>query len=375
MINVYFLKDSLPKVFEQVDLNSNSLSFSFRNIDDPFYVGKGDSIVDLKYVDDKGNVVICGEMVAPCDGLVSRSHLFAFTYSLRYTKPVKEGDLFYTILTEQEYIDSHKSSYVIDTDEMTDDKFIAWTSVGENRNRLYKEYYPLSKGKGLVSFNVKSGKPIMLFRCQSKRCGLKKNGQIHLLFDAGVVLSYSITDVEKYHDDTVEALLSVSQNDLAVMVSKPFLLLRVDSGSSKILFSNSNERLPERIMHSLFMSYAGAFDAALQEYGFCWPQRTIKTDCGEVLQYAEDGCFVYLMADTSNGFFKIGISNNPQYREHTLQSEKPTIELLASKLYPSRTIAEAIEFALHKAFGDKRLRGEWFELSESDVNDIRLTLK
>ena len=80
------------------------------------------------------------------------------------------------------------------------------------------------------------------------------------------------------------------------------------------------------------------------------------------------------MVDTTNGYHKIGISNNPEYREHTLQSEKPTIELLAAKQFPSRIIASAIESALHSAFGEKRLRGEWFDLTDQDVSDIKLTL-
>ncbi len=89
----------------------------------------------------------------------------------------------------------------------------------------------------------------------------------------------------------------------------------------------------------------------------------------------EKTCFVYLMIDTTNNFYKIGISNNPRYREHTLQSDKPTIELISAKEYPTRTIAEAIEAALHKAYGEKRIRGEWFNLSEEDVEYIKETLK
>lgn len=86
-------------------------------------------------------------------------------------------------------------------------------------------------------------------------------------------------------------------------------------------------------------------------------------------------CFVYLMFDTSNGYYKIGISNKPEYRERTLQSEKPTIEMIASKRYPTRPIAESIEKALHGAYSEKRLRGEWFELDVNDVENIRETLK
>lgn len=72
---------------------------------------------------------------------------------------------------------------------------------------------------------------------------------------------------------------------------------------------------------------------------------------------------------------QIGISNNPRYREHTLQSDKPTIELLCAKEYPSRAIAEAIEASLHKVYANKRIRGEWFNLDDVDVYNIRQTLQ
>lgn len=81
------------------------------------------------------------------------------------------------------------------------------------------------------------------------------------------------------------------------------------------------------------------------------------------------------MYDSKNGYHKIGISKTPKYREKTLQSEKPTIDLVCSKEYPSRKIAEAIESALHKAFEENRIRGEWFELSDADVTILKETLK
>ena len=81
------------------------------------------------------------------------------------------------------------------------------------------------------------------------------------------------------------------------------------------------------------------------------------------------------MVDTANGYHKIGISNKPEYREGTLQSEKPTIELLCAKQFPSRTIAKAIESALHKTYEEKRLRGEWFQLEAKDIIELMATLK
>ena len=92
-------------------------------------------------------------------------------------------------------------------------------------------------------------------------------------------------------------------------------------------------------------------------------------------KYEFSGCYVYLMRDNTNGYHKIGISNSPEYREKTLQSEKPSIEMIVSKKYPTRKIAEAIESALHIAFSQQRLRGEWFNLHDADVAAIIETLK
>jgi prophage antirepressor-like protein len=72
----------------------------------------------------------------------------------------------------------------------------------------------------------------------------------------------------------------------------------------------------------------------------------------------------YLMRDTLRGFCKIGKSKNPKIRESTLQAELPTVELL-------HVIDKDIEAYLHKKFASKRLRGEWFDLSQSDINYIK----
>lgn len=71
----------------------------------------------------------------------------------------------------------------------------------------------------------------------------------------------------------------------------------------------------------------------------------------------------YIMRDTNTGYYKIGRSANPSMRERTLQSEKPTIKLIAFS-------NNNIERKLHVTYSDKRIRGEWFDLCESDVQDI-----
>lgn len=88
----------------------------------------------------------------------------------------------------------------------------------------------------------------------------------------------------------------------------------------------------------------------------------------------DEKCSVYLMKDEHNSAFKIGISNKPTFRESTLQSEKPSIILISSKEFPTRSLAKAFEKALHEAYSEFRLRGEWFSLDAQQVNDIISTL-
>lgn len=71
----------------------------------------------------------------------------------------------------------------------------------------------------------------------------------------------------------------------------------------------------------------------------------------------------YLMKDGNTGLTKIGKSANPHIRERTLQSEKPTISLIAKS-------EKNIEEFLHKRYSDKRVRGEWFALTKDDINEI-----
>lgn len=74
---------------------------------------------------------------------------------------------------------------------------------------------------------------------------------------------------------------------------------------------------------------------------------------------------IYIMHDLNTNYCKIGYSKNPQYREKTLQSEKPTIKLLFS--YKGNRVDEAF---LHKHFKSKRIRGEWFNLDTVDIQSI-----
>lgn len=79
--------------------------------------------------------------------------------------------------------------------------------------------------------------------------------------------------------------------------------------------------------------------------------------------------FLYLMRNERNRFVKIGVSNNPAYRERTLQAEEPEITLL----FKLETYAFVEEW-LHYVFREKRVRGEWFELDDAEIARVPIEI-
>jgi len=71
----------------------------------------------------------------------------------------------------------------------------------------------------------------------------------------------------------------------------------------------------------------------------------------------------YLMKDSHTGYIKIGKAMNPNKREKSLKCGNPTIKLIA-------VCNQNIETKLHQRFKDKRVSGEWFNLSNNDILDL-----
>lgn len=86
-------------------------------------------------------------------------------------------------------------------------------------------------------------------------------------------------------------------------------------------------------------------------------------DIREEKAYKHTKMKTYLMKDDNTGYTKIGKSLNPKKREYTLQSEKPTISLFM-------TCDKLVERELHNLFAIKHIRGEWYNLSEKDIEYI-----
>lgn len=98
-----------------------------------------------------------------------------------------------------------------------------------------------------------------------------------------------------------------------------------------------------------------------------WDDECSKNNSIKIKKYITN---VYIMIDHNTKYYKIGRSDAPLKREKTLQSEKPTIELIYKF-----ECEYGIEKELHNKFIDKKIRGEWFNLDNNDIAYIQNNYK
>jgi len=77
---------------------------------------------------------------------------------------------------------------------------------------------------------------------------------------------------------------------------------------------------------------------------------------------------IYLIRHNS-GAVKIGYSKNPERRVRALDvMPYPVVELEFSKRVRD---AKSVERELHERYSDKQIRGEWFDLTETEVEELK----
>lgn len=257
-----------------------------------------------------------------------------------------------------------------------------WTGIVQSKGRILLDLerslfmsFGYQNNNAIVSFCTNSTIFINgeLYYGRTSNISLSQNDIISLLFEDGSVLDFNL---RKRADNPDLLFCPLYKEDIDILFQNRIIKYRIS-------FAKQNIRsVTENIFNDTFGEFLfPAMQYYIKKYveqikrivpAFHFPSRTkdISIESSDF-----EWCCVYLMQDVSNGYYKIGISNNPEYRERTLQSEKPTIELLASKRFPTRKIAEAIESALHTTYCKQRLRGEWFNLNDEDVAAIIETLK
>ena len=201
---------------------------------------------------------------------------------------------------------------------------------------------------------------------------------IQILFDDKKIMSPVIESdkngIARWHINASElSLLKERVVDTITVVIGDDMFAKYKLNGHEDLYRH----LPKDTAKSFQSFVIQSFDLLKEKTGWEPKQIRITNEGNDAENYESfaDYCYVYLMHDSSNGFYKIGMSNNPEYRESTLQGEKPTIEKVCERKYPSRKIAASIESSLHKVFDAKRIRGEWFRLEPVDVWQIKETLK
>lgn len=269
-----------------------------------------------------------------------------------------------------------------------------------NAKNQYK-YSPhainLLGGPGSASFSFKieniSGRDFIIFEFGNPKIKLKKKDIVLFLLENESILKFEFTESAKKKDDIRnenwtyrEITLQLYHEEIKALTKHKVEKIRItQSADNYTLDINLEERAAIKKRHyhlaswysskndiqyvikQLFIDHFRITSTQIENYNPLLKSEVIETDVG---QKTTGKCFVYLMVDTTNNYYKIGISKNPKYREKTLQSEKPTIEMIWSKKFANRKMAKSIEGALHKTFENEHVRGEWFKLSPNDIEDI-----
>jgi len=77
----------------------------------------------------------------------------------------------------------------------------------------------------------------------------------------------------------------------------------------------------------------------------------------------------YVYIAKSDGFYKIGISNDPPGRIKILSTASPhPVELIIEWESENAALTEK---RLHKLFDEERMNGEWFQLDETEIKFLK----
>jgi len=370
--------ESVEKGDSEDVFNGNHLSYSFDKWlkSDGDYVEKGDGIYQI--IDPNYNRHI--------------NHAKRSGY-LHISDPEKrsllnENELMYVIRDDdKQRIDEryiNEPNFI--TDEFNNSQTIEWNRVS---SKYQGSYGIISKADNFIldlifSFNFIHCKDYVVLHFNPKQIKPKQYDKVSFLFSNDhqieIELTRNPTSLKNNQNEGVleyKSIITKSELELFVNADLKKWKISLTNDNREILggdiggdiFYNSKYNL-QLVIKKYASEYVNLVQANIPNYK--------PTEIRESTTFNEPKitfCYVYLMLDTANGYYKIGISNKPKYRERTLQSEKPSIEMIASKKFPIRKIAEAFEKSLHEAFSQNRVRGEWFEFDATDVKHIKEALK
>ncbi|MFV5693142.1 GIY-YIG nuclease family protein [Flavobacterium sp. LT1R49] len=292
---------------------------------------------------------------------------------------ISHYELIYVIRDEETHNiwvnDKFKNIPEVIVDDFTRNKTIRW-EIGRIKTKSLDDTINLD-----FSFNNINNKDYIVFNFITSDLKLRKDDNVSFLFEDGRIISFKINNPSyKINQYWSENKAQITDDEIFHFEKEKFSKWKIYCLKTKneILggiigkygIYNSSIYLI-LVIQRLAKEYRELVRNEIPDYKPLL-EHNIVISQSSIIEI--DECYVYLMIDTINQYHKIGISNKPSWREKTLQSEKPSIELIASKKFVSRRIALSIEKAFHNTFADKRVRGEWFQLNEMDIEEIRITL-
>lgn len=394
--NHFFNKYEIPEVVrEPKDLKGEFGELLWKHDVDQIYFQ--DWLVENRSFVSSGQPI--GNVGALHDGIILYTHTLKARVSgfidqitpEFYPQPLYQDSLLCCLYNTFEEMEEsiYFSSPLVTFDEFTQKKTIKWNVVGGH-------ILPFGSTDG--AFNIGAiildskdqnshlmfalenheGRDFIVFKFFKSEYTLSQNSLIQFLFEDGTVDEYEINEnpvqVISPWKRLYEVKIPITQDELNNLEENDLIKWKINfPGNQNIIGGNSNEYYEGHILQKIIKKFVKEYNSILIEEGV--ERLPLYNKSIEKNSFESNICHVYLMYDSSNNYYKIGISNKPEYRERTLQGEKPTIELICSKDFPNRGIAASIENALHTNFSSKRIRGEWFELEQSDVVDIISTLK
>lgn len=299
---------------------------------------------------------------------------------------LEQNELVYIIHEKDENRIKRKFKNVPDIvkDDFTGRKIIKWKQVGSFNNNAQGIISKSTDNKlsFIFSLNNIDEKDFIVFQFSSKEIMLSKGDIVSFLFKDNRVINFNInsSSYKSSHqfDKLFENKIQITEDELQHFENQQFIKWKI------ILKKHNQEIIGGNQGHKQYSSYNNlviVINKFAKEYRELVRTEIIdykplldRESLSSVESLNAEECYVYLMIDTNNHYHKIGISNKPEWREKTLQSEKPTVELIASKKFVRRKIASSFEKALHETYSSKRIRGEWFQLDATDVSEIKTTL-
>jgi len=321
--------------------------------------------------------------------------IFKIHFDDCYTKTIEAIECQKKIDEEISITKSLINKPTVNFDEFNNKKDILWEYVGGDRSAAIKTRSSDNKLHFYFTFNHLNENNHIVFLTKSIHLTLSKGDQVSFLFENNNIINFFINEnsyksnkqISHIADNKIfESKILITNEELKIFKNQKFLKWKIHISKNNVSYMGGDLYFGDKYLDNstyktkehqqlVISNLASDFEKIiLQEIPDYSGLNNREDHIEKIKSIQNETCYVYLMIDLTNNFHKIGISNNPVYREFTLQSEKPTIELLASKKFINRKIAKSIESALHSAYIDKRLRGEWFKLDEDEIEEIIYTL-